>query len=181
MKNIPLAGTFRQAGFTALIVALAAIARTGELRAQSSQPQSPLGAAVFGVLGGGVGVIGGAIVGLAVHCGYGCDGDFDGYGAAVAGALAGEALLLPLGVHLGNRASGNLVLDVGVSLGVGLGTVLLGVATESGAVVVIGGLTQLGLTLWTERSTGARAGRDAAFHATVLPDGRAGLGLRIQL
>jgi hypothetical protein len=167
----------------ALLLLAAALGRSS-LAAQDPpfpQPRHPTGAVLGGILGAGIGAFGGVLAGYAVGCrGDRCPGDLDFLGPAIVGLNLGEALLLPVGVHLGNRTAGNLGTDVAVSLGMGVATMLLAVPTESGVILAVGGLAQFGLTVWAERAAGSRAGRTAEFRAFRLAGGRSGIGLRVQ-
>lgn len=145
----------------------------------SAQPAQPIGAIVGGVLGAGAGFVGGALIGVGIGCDGGCR-EFEGLGYAVVGGVVGEVLFLPVGAHLGNGSSGNLARDVGVSLALGAGTLLLSGALESSALGWLGLVAQIGITVRTERVAGARRGAEVRIQSRALPDRRVGLGLQVR-
>ena len=114
-----------------------------------------------GVLGGAIGLFGGAYTGLVLN--DGSESEWDEIGAAITGGLAGEALLLPLGAHLGNRRRGSFASDLGVSiLGglAGIGVIAISGGHPGGFVLGCG--LQLGLVVAQERAGDrARSAREA--------------------
>jgi hypothetical protein len=83
-------------------------------RVAESRPAPVLAAG--GLVGGGLGVLGGFTVGVALASDED-DDDLDLLGGGVAGATIGEGLLLPLGVHLANGRRGSYMTSALVSLG----------------------------------------------------------------
>lgn len=69
-----------------------------------------------GLAGGAVGAVAGFYLGALMASGDDGD-DLDFLSGAVAGAVIGEGLLLPLGVHLANRQAGSYTTSALVSLG----------------------------------------------------------------
>lgn len=112
-----------------------------------------------GLLGGALGLVAGAYVGATL-----ADDDAEGFsalGGAVAGGAIGEALLLPLGVHLAGGRRGSYAASVAASLGlVGAGLLALeAVHYDSPGVpivVVAVPLAQLVTAVAIERGTGER-------------------------
>ena len=182
MRNIQRFSSLRQvlwAWVAILAVTSSPAALVAQSPTRSPQPVEPIGAIVGGALGASIGIVGGAFMGYAFACGgNSCTGDFEGFGAAVLGIVVGEALLLPLGVHIGNGSAGNLAKDVGVSLGVGAATILLG--AENSSILTLGLLAQFGLTVWAERAAGARATREVMIEPRGFANGRTGVGLSIR-
>ena len=121
---------------------------------------------IGGVVGGAAGLYGGAIIGLALN--EHDSGELDVLAAAGVGALLGEALLLPLGVHLGNARKGSYATDLGVSvLGglAGLGAFSLAGGSTQG--VILGAGLQLVLVVIAERRKGRE--RIARRRSTGMP------------
>lgn len=145
------------------------------LRYDDTQPRSALPAVVGGVLGGGLGFVGGAIIGARV-CLPDCR-EFDALVGAVWGAFLGEALLLPLGVHIGNGTHGNLRADYGASSGMALVALGTGLAVSSLEILVLGIAGQIAATVWAERNTGAQS----RLSVNVTANGRLAVGLRAPL
>ena len=73
-----------------------------------------------GAAGASAGIVGGALAGMAYSCMDEC-----GYRAPLVGALVGESVLLPLGVHLANGRKGSYGLGMLASAGLGAGGVLV--------------------------------------------------------
>lgn len=174
----------RQFWWTAgTVLMIAGTPLTGSAQAvspRSSQPAEPIGAIVGGLLGAGAGIVGGALMGYALECGGNtCRGDFGGYAGAVTGLLVGEALLLPIGVHLGNGGRGDLGKDIGVSVGVAAATLLLSAPADDEVILELGIIAQFALTVWAERSTGERAGRNVRVETRRFSNGRKGIGLNL--
>lgn len=167
-------------GAPLLLLASVALASTVSAQSNRAQPREPIGAIVGGVLGAGIGLTAGALMGYEMACSSGCPGDFAGYGAALTGALVGEALFLPLGTHLGNGTAGNLALDVGVSVGMAAGAILLTASAESSGMLTLGALAQIGMTVWSERSSARRKGPEVQVQTRGFSNGRLGVGLEIR-
>jgi hypothetical protein len=103
------------------------------------------------------GAVGGAYVGGSLDNHY---GEFIPAGTAI-GVLAGEAILMPIGVHLGNARRGRLLPDVAVSF-LGAVTALgIGALTQRSAGYVAGAGIQIGLTVWAERDGARQKAREA--------------------
>jgi hypothetical protein len=84
---------------------------------------------------------------------------------ALIGFVVGEAILLPVGVHLGNARKGTFLADLGVSILGGMAAIGAAVLTNSTAGYVLGTVGQLAITVAVERSAAtrhlrARAGRE---------------------
>jgi len=142
----------------------------GQLR-QVTQPPSAAPAIFAGVLAGAGGLVAGAFLGASMVCsGASCE-DFEALGGAVLGAALGEVLLLPIGVHLGNRSAGSLELDLLMSVTAGAVSLALATASEDGGVLLAGIIAQVGLTVWTERRTGRRSGPLRNANLLVRPSG----------
>jgi hypothetical protein len=107
--------------------------------------------AVAGLVGGGLGVLWGRE--LAGRSGT----------QAYVGAVLGEALFLPVGVHVANRHRGNYVLDLLASVAIAgagalvAGTVNSGSDETAAAVLAATGLTQIVAVIGVERSIERRA------------------------
>lgn len=126
-------------------------------RIENAQP--PLGVPILGgLLGGGLGVVGGAMIGASVTDGQ---DEFTQLGVILSSAFVGEVLLLPLGVHLGNDRRGSYASDLGVSLLAGLAAIgLASLAGEGG--FALGVSLQVGLVVAQERHTAGHRLEQAA-------------------
>ena len=112
-----------------------------------------------GAAGGFVGMVGGLAVGASI------DDTYDDISPAMAyGFVAGEMLLLPVGVHLGNGRKGNFLADLAVSAVIGTTAVLVTSATNDGFPLVLGAAAQYGAVVAVERSTA----RSKIARATIL-------------
>lgn len=120
--------------------------------------------ALGGIVGGGAGIIGGGLLGYGLETGLaGCEGqEWCGFAGTVFGAMIGEVVMLPLGVHLANRSRGSYLPGLGMSLAVGLaGFTLAAVAGESVPLVVpVIPAAQLVAAVAVERGTAARKLRE---------------------
>ncbi len=112
-----------------------------------------------GILGGAVGLFGGAYLGAWIGDtqGDGID-DLDSVVGALIGAAIGESTLLPLGVHVANRGRGSYWKSTLVSVGLAAGGVGLLEAAhwDAPAVPIIAvavPLAQLGAAIAIERAT----------------------------
>lgn len=151
----------RYHGPLVMSLALLLCAYPDRLSAQSrpvTQPTTSAPALLAGVLAAAGGFVAGGLIGVDAVCNDGSCGDDGGLAGAFYGAVIGEALLLPIGVHLGNRSAGALDLDILVSAAVAGASVGLAFATENGGFLFAGFFAQLGLTIWTERKTGRSTG-----------------------
>ena len=103
-----------------------------------------------GLVGGAVGLYGGAVTGGSIADRDG-SGDLDFLGGAIIGGVLGEAFLLPLGVHLGNARKGSYLADLGISLltaAAGWGLIVL---TDSPAIAAAAAVVHLGIVVGAER------------------------------
>ncbi len=106
----------------------------------------------------------GMIVGAAMGAGIGeavapsdCDGEFICIHAGAAiGGLVGEAVLLPVGVHLGNRSRGDFWSGLSTSIGVLAAGIGLTVLTDSAAPAALLPFVQLIACVAAERKTDGR-------------------------
>lgn len=102
-----------------------------------------------GLLGATVGFFGGAFVGAAVS-GRG----YDAVGGSILGALIGEALVMPLGVHYGNRCRGDLGLDMLTSIAISAASLLIINETDADeSWLILVPIFQIGSTVAVERAT----------------------------
>jgi hypothetical protein len=114
-------------------------------------------------LGGAVsGFFGGMLVGWSLGGGGEiCGDDPCGLYTGILGSLVGEAIGLPLGVHLANRRRGSFPLDLLTSLAsVAAGvTVMAGIDPDYGGTVALAAtpIVQLVATIAVERATGRRS------------------------
>jgi hypothetical protein len=143
-----------------------AVAAPDSARAMAPRPvprpqPSIAGPIAGGVFSAGLGALGGALLGAEAD--HGSD-EFIPVGA-VLGFLAGEAVLMPMGVHFGNGRRGNFAADLGTSIVGGACAIALGAATRSGAGYLVGIGAQIGLTVWTERRVADHKARAAAARA----------------
>lgn len=142
---------------------LAAAADSSRAPALHAAPMPSLvGPLAGGLVAGAAGLYAGALVGVGLSPHHG--DEWDDLGAALAGALLGEILMLPLGVHLGNGRRGSYGADLGVStIGAIGGIGLLGITGGSTAGLALGATFQLAITTAQERSSARkRAARAAA-------------------
>jgi len=121
-----------------------------------------------GAAGGFVGMVGGTVIGASI------DQPSDDITPGMAyGFVAGEMLLLPVGVHVGNGRKGNFLADLAVSAVIGTTAVLVTAVSDDGIPLLIGAAAQYGAVVAVERSTAkakiARAtilAREAAIAAS---------------
>ena len=109
--------------------------------------------AAGGILGGAVGVFGGALAGARITQ-HDCE-DCGIVGAAY-GAVAGGSALLPLGVHLANGSRGRLVPSLLSSLAIGVAGVGVAAASNSVDVMIAVPVLQLMSSILIERRTARR-------------------------
>jgi hypothetical protein len=132
-----------------------------------AQPPPIIGPIAVGLAAAAAGAVGGAAIGSTT------DRENTDWlpAGAFTGFLAGEAVLLPIGVHLGNRRQGRFVPDLAVALLGEVGAIGLAGITNSVAGYFLGVGAQLGATVWTERDAAehkrleAQAEADAARRA----------------
>ena len=106
-----------------------------------------------GAAGGAAGMFGGLLVGASI--------DNDEYHddispGMVYGFLAGEMILLPVGVHLGNGRKGSFLADLAVSAVIGSSVVLMTSASNDETPLLIGALAQYASVVAVERATARR-------------------------
>jgi hypothetical protein len=117
---------------------------------------SLLGPIAGGVTAGFAGVVVGGLLG----------NSFDDYNSddipegAILGLLAGEMLLMPIGVHLGNGRHGSFLADLAMSIVLGVAVTAATVATDDGSVLILGTAAQIASTIAIERGTAAKRARD---------------------
>lgn len=118
----------------------------------------------FGLLGGAVGLVGGAIVGYQATGGSDfCGDDRCGIAGGFFGGLAVEALGLSLGVHLGNERQGNYWVDLLATAGVaavGIGA-MVWIDPDEGGLLALAAtpVLQLSVAVPLERRTGRSRSR----------------------
>jgi len=107
-----------------------------------------------GLLGGGLGLGAGALLGGLVGGGNKiCGDDPCGLDEAIFGAIGGEVVMLPLGVHLANGRRGKYLPSLAVSAAIaGVGIVLSGNG-DHGEVMVAVPVAQLVSSILIERGT----------------------------
>lgn len=113
----------------AALAAMAAPAVPAQLpqpQPQRAEPRPVAGPVIGGILAGGVGFLGGALIaGTIAERGIGSSGGCptDDLGCLIwsilAGAEIGEAIMLPIGVHLGGGRRGNFPLELLASVAIG--------------------------------------------------------------
>ncbi|HEX8274337.1 MAG TPA: hypothetical protein VF615_16995 [Longimicrobiaceae bacterium] len=128
---------------------------------QESGPYVPTGTLAFGgILGGAAGFAGGALLGYTLDTALAdCKGEeWCGFRGVLLGGALGEALMLPLGVHLANRSRGRYAPGAAMSILVGLGGLTLAAAAGEGLPLVVPAIpvAQLLTAVRVERSTAAR-------------------------
>jgi hypothetical protein len=121
-----------------------------QLAESRSTQKASVGQPVLGgLLGAAVGFFGGAFIGSSL---FGQRG-YDAAGGAYVGAIVGEALVMPLGVHQGNRRRGKLWLDMLTSIGISAAGVLHIHRLEiDEAWLITVPILQIGATVAMERS-----------------------------
>jgi len=121
---------------------------------------NPAGAVIGGILGGGVGLLGGAYLGAALNSAGGCRGEDCGLYGAIVGGLIGESLGVPFGVHLGGGSWHNFGLSLLASAGLTLAGTLLAQSVDRGgsnagtAVLVMVPVAQISTALVLGRARG---------------------------
>lgn len=117
---------------------------------QPAEPARNGGVLLLAGAGGMVaGALGGGLVGVAI------DGDdgLDAAEGAVIGGVMGTSLAIPTAVHLANGSRGNLGRSMLVSALVGGALLSVGVAAESGEIVLAAPFVQLLSSVLIERNT----------------------------
>jgi hypothetical protein len=111
-----------------------------------------------GILGGAIGLVGGAYLGALLAHDEDCAECLEELGGALVGGTAGEALLLPLGVHLANGSRGSYWTAALVSAGLATAGVVTMEAVHWDPptvpiVLVVVPLAQLATSIAIERAT----------------------------
>jgi hypothetical protein len=132
---------------------VAPAAAPGVTAREETQPSIVL-PVLGGIVGGTVGLYGGAIAALALND----DGssDLGDLGAAVLGGLVAEVVLLPLGVHVGNAGKGSFLGDLAVSALTGVAGIGLIALIQDAPGVIAGVGLQLGSVVYVERREAER-------------------------
>jgi hypothetical protein len=104
-------------------------------------------------LAGAGGLVAGALAGGFVGVGIDGDSGLDAAEGAVIGGIIGTSLLVPTAVHLANGGRGNLGRSMFVSILTGGAMLGLGVAAESGEIVIAAPFVQLVTSLLIEGDT----------------------------
>ena len=105
---------------------------------------------VAGAVGGVAGMYGGLIIGASIENDPYADDITTGMAL---GFIAGEMLMLPVGVHLGNRRKGSFLADLAVSTVVGAGAIFVTSVSNDGTPLLIGALVQYASVVAVERAT----------------------------
>lgn len=130
---------------------------------EGSTPRAParergapvVGLVVGGLLGGAAGFGAGALVGYALGGGdLLCGDDPCGLEEAAYGAIVGQSVALPLGVHVANGGRGNYGLSLLASAAIGAAGVLVINATNDGTPFLVVPVAQLVSSILIERATG---------------------------
>lgn len=106
-----------------------------------------------GATGGVVGMYGGLVVGASIENDPNSDDITTGMAV---GFLAGEMLMLPVGVHLGNGRKGSFLADLAVSTVIGTSAVFLTAASDNGTPILVGAVAQYAAVVAVERATARR-------------------------
>src|SRR5690349_14042650 len=115
-----------------------------------------------GATGGVVGMYGGLVVGASIENNPNADDITTGMAV---GFLAGEMLMLPVGVHLGNGRKGSFLADLAVSTVIGTSAIFLTASTNDGTPIIIGAAMQYAAVIAVERATARRRLAKAASQA----------------
>jgi hypothetical protein len=115
------------------------------------QTRSTAGETLFlaGIAGLGTGAFGGGLIGTMIDN----DSGLDNADGAVIGGLVGTTLLIPTAVHLANHSRGKLGRSMLVSSLIGGAMLALGVAAESGEIVLAIPFVQVFTSMAVERDT----------------------------
>ncbi|MBK6423326.1 MAG: hypothetical protein IPF77_14140 [Gemmatimonadetes bacterium] len=126
----------------------------GALRPAAPARASVTGMVLAGVTSGAIGLAGGGLIGSAVGGGNAiCGDDACGLEEAVYGAIIGESVALPLGVHLANRRRGNYGLSLLASVGIGALGILAVDSSNDGWPLLAVPIGQLVSSILIERAT----------------------------
>ncbi len=122
--------------------------------APAGHSASTVGMVAAGLGGGTVGFFAGGLIGYELGGGsLICGDDSCGLEEAAYGAIAGESVLLPLGVHLANRRRGNYGLSLLASAALGGLGILAVNATNDGTPLIVVPVAQLVTSVLIERAT----------------------------
>jgi hypothetical protein len=128
----------------------------GSARGSASRPHgaTTVGMIAAGVGGGTVGFFAGGFIGYELGGGsLVCGDDACGLEEAAYGAIAGESVLLPLGVHVANRRQGNYGLSLLASAAIGGLGILAVNASHDGIPLIVVPVAQLVSSVLIERAT----------------------------
>lgn len=126
----------------------------GQEAPSSSEAGAVLGQVVPGIGVGGMGLLVGGVIGHRLELSSGCDYMMCGLAGTLVGAVAGETIGLPLGVHLASKPRGSFAVTfLGSAAVTGLGLALLYEA-ESPYLLLAVPVAQLAVSIAIER--GAR-------------------------
>jgi hypothetical protein len=116
--------------------------------ARSSDPNTG-GMLLGGILLGAGGLFAGALLGDRMQS-YPCEDCIEG---AFYGAMLGESVAIPLGVHLGDRRQGNAGTALAASLGIGLLGLGAAAATDEWRLLLVIPVAQVASSIAIERHT----------------------------
>ena len=123
-------------------------------RPASSGGTSVVGMTAGGLIGGAVGFAGGALIGATLGGGNAiCGDDACGLEEAAYGAIVGQSVLLPLGVHIANGRRGNYGYSLITSMVIGAAGIAAVHATNDGAPFIAVPVLQLVSSILIERAT----------------------------
>jgi len=136
--------------------------KEGQIETERQKGQVSIGWPILGgLLGGGIGFFGGGFVAgiLFPIIERSPVEQTEILGYVIAGAFVGEAIFLPIGVHIGNKGRGNLWLDLLTSVAVAGAGLAVASAISNGNIdnalyLLPIPLLQIGATITVERSTG---------------------------
>ncbi len=124
------------------------------IAAPTSRHGSTVAMVAAGLGGGTVGFFAGGFVGYELGGGnLICGDDACGLEEAAYGAIAGESILLPLGVHLANHRRGNYGLSLLASAALGGFGILAVNASNDGSPLIVVPIAQLVTSVLIERAT----------------------------
>jgi hypothetical protein len=130
-----------------------------QFRAIEFETGSDAKMAAYGLLTGAAGLLVGGLVGAALSGERGdADSWVDALEGAVVGSTIGESLMLPVGVHLANDRSGDLLWSMPASLAIGVtGAVLarnFSSKKKTLPILILTPIAQLAASIAIERHTG---------------------------
>ncbi len=156
--------------FLSLLLLVPAISRAGEPEIYTAGPEGvedhTLAMIVSGSAGGALGFVAGAAIGKAMTDD---GGEWSGFeGALIGGSIAG-GLVLPIGVHGGNKRQGNLLAVEGTSIGVALAGWTIALTTENEIMLPVTAVCQLFACILVEHGTTPEGGSESKPHVTPDP------------